>query len=174
MKRIQLSFDRPMPRRRKEYLFGVFDEQAVSILAVLMGKAARFSELGKQARLSRASLFRTLKRLEGAELIEKDVARYKMTRRGECTLRLVLKMAEEESKKTLEAVGRRLNQMDAEYRRHHRIYHSDTKWERTAEKPLIEVVSMRHLTGVQSLLFQQRFLGEIAREKEKLRHSTPA
>jgi len=163
-----------MPRRRKEQLFGVFDEQAVSILAVLMGKTAKFSELGKEARLSRASLSRTLKRLEAAELIEKDSAGYKATRRGKRTLRLVLEMAEEESKKTLEAVGRRLNQMDAEYRTHQRIYHGDTKWERTAEKPLIEVVPMRRLTGVQSLLFQQRFLSEIAREEETLRHSTPA
>ena len=163
-----------MPRRKKELLFGVFEEQAVSILAVLMDQAAKFSELGKQTRLSRASLSRTLKRLQGAELIEKDRAGYKATRRGRRTLRLVLEMAEEESKKTLEAVDRRLNQMDAEYRTHHRIYHDDPKWERTAEKPLIEVMSMRRLTGVQSLLFQQRFLSEIAREEETLRHSTPA
>ena len=155
-------------------MFGVFDEQAVSILAVLMDKAAKFSELGKQTRLSRASLSRTLKHLQGAELIEKDPTGYKATKRGKRTLRLVLEMAEEESKKTLEAVGRRLNQMDAEYRTHQRIYHGDAKWERTAEKPLIEVVPMRRLTGVQSLLFQQRFLSEIAREEETLRHSTPA
>ena len=163
-----------MPRRKKEYLFGVFDEQAVSILAVLKSKAGKFSELRKRARLSGASLSRTLKRLEGAELIEKDTAGYKLTRRGQRTLRLVLKMAEEESEKTLEAVGRRLGQMDAEYRTHHRIFHDDIKWERTAEKPLIEVLPMRRLTGVQSLLFQQRFLSEIAREEETLRHSTPA
>lgn len=153
-----------MPRKKKERLFGLFDEQAVSILMVLVKRTANFSELVKDTGLSKASLSRTLKALEEAAIAKKTTRGYVATKRGKRIIRLILALAEEDSEKMLTTVGRRLRQMEAEYRSDHRIFHSDPNWERTAEKALMEVIAVRNLTGAESLLFQQRFLEETARE----------
>jgi DNA-binding MarR family transcriptional regulator len=160
-----------MPRKRKAHLFGIFDEQAVSILAVLMIGTTTFGELVEHTGLSKASLSRALKELEGAKLVERRPSGYAENNRGKRIVRLVLQLAQEDSKKTVAAVGRRLSQMEAEYQTNRRLFHSDAKWERTAEKPLVEVMAVRRQMGVESLLFQQRFLKEVTREEEKLRHS---
>lgn len=160
-----------MPKKRKDRLFGLFDEQAISILAVLTTHAAKFGQLIQDTRLSKASLSRILNSLEAAAVVKKAAHGYMATKRGKRIFRLILDFADEDSKKALTAIDRRLCQMEADYYVDGRIFHTDPKWERTAEKPLIEVMPMRSMTGVESLLFQQRFIEEITREEQKLRHS---
>ena len=160
-----------MPRKSKNQLFGIFDEQAVSILATLLRKKASFRELVEETKLSKASLFRLLKRLERSQIVKRTGRDYSETQRGRRLILLVLSIAEEESKKALEKVAERVNQIEKEYRANHRVFHSDAKWERTGEKPLIEVVSMRGMTGIESLLFHQRFQEEVVREERWLQSS---
>jgi hypothetical protein len=64
-----------------------------------------------------------------------------------------------------------MNELERAYLADRRIFHSDARWERTAEKPLAEVMAMRGMTGIESLLFQQRFQEEVAREEQRLRRA---
>jgi len=153
-------------------LFGVFDEQAISLLSVLARKSATFSELLNETRLSRASLFRLLKHLEAAGIVRKSAQGYAGTHRGKQILKLVLSIAETHSLTMRANLEGRMSEMEQDYLRDHRIFHGDTKWERTAEKPLVEVMAMRRMTGTESLLFHQRFQEEVGREERRLRHST--
>jgi len=161
-----------MPRKSKAQLFGVFDEQAISILTVLHRKDSRFSELGNETKLPKASLFRVLERLEHSGIVAKTADGYAQTRRGNRIVKLVSEIAREESWKTTVKVERRMNELKRAYSADHRIFHSDPRWERTAEKPLAEVMAVSGMTGVESLLFQQRFQEEVAREEQRLQLST--
>ena len=161
-----------MGRGSKGQLFGVFDEQAISLLSVLARKGATFSELLNETRLSRASLFRVLERLEAAGIVGKSGQGYAGTHRGRQILKLVLSIAETHSLRMNANLELRMSEMEQGYLRDHRIFHADTKWERTSEKPLAEVMAMRNMTGTESLLFHQRFQGEVGREERRLRHST--
>lgn len=160
-----------MPRKSREQLFGVFDDQAISILAVLNEGRAKFSELLVQTSLPKASLFRVIQRLERGGIVRKTANGYKETDRGRRVMELVSRIAREERHARAAKVGRRMSQLEREYLADHRIFHSDAKWERTAEKPLLEVMAMRGMTGTESLLFHQRFQEEVVREEQRLRRS---
>jgi DNA-binding transcriptional ArsR family regulator len=161
-----------MPRKAKNQLFGIFDEQAVSVMVVLLQKKkAKFGELLDETDLSRASLSRILNRLNRGEIVKEVRRGYSETQRGRRVTRLVMEIARAETEKAMANLVRRLRELEREYRADHRIYHGDAKWERTAEKPLMEVIPMRRMTSVDSLLFQQRFQEEAVREEQRLRSS---
>ena len=160
-----------MSRRAKRPLLGVFDEQAVSVLAVLLQEEASFTELIDETGLSKASLSRVLKSLRQAQIVKRVREGYRETQRGREIILLVLKIAEEESSKATERFSERFSRLSEEYRATRRIFHTDVRWERTAEKALIEVMSMRNMTGIESLLFQQTFQEEAVREERWLKRS---
>ena len=161
-----------MPRKAKNQLFGIFDEQAVSVMVVLLQKKkAKFGELLEETDLSRASLSRILNQLNRAEIVKEVWRGYSETQRGRRVTRLVMGIAETETEKTMASMVRRLGELEREYRADHRIFHRDARWERTAEKPLIEVIPMLRMTSVDSLLFQQRFQEEVVREEQRLQSS---
>jgi len=162
-----------MPVGAKNLLFGVFDEQAASVLTVLLHKEAGFTELTKETRLSKASLYRVLSRLEQADAIERTERGYLETRRGRRIMRLFRELGEEDTEKAMAYVGRRLVELQREYRATRRVFHKETDWERTAEKPLIEVLATLKMSPVETLLFHQRFQEEVAREEKKLKSSPP-
>ena len=163
--------ERVLPRKAKGRLFGVADEQAVSILVALLQKEATFAELIKETRLSKTSLSNVLKRLLQNQIVERTGLCYANTDRGRRIVAWVLKAAEEESRKAMGKITERLSQLEDDYRKNRRVFHVEDRWERTGEKALIEVVSMRNMTGLESLLFQQKFQEEVVREELWLRSS---
>lgn len=161
-----------MPRKSKSQLFGVFDEQAISVLVSLSRrKEANFGDLLKETDLSKASLSRVLKRLGQAAIIRKNGHEYAETERGREIVNLTLRIAEWQTHVAITKVGRRLTEMASDYRVERRIFHNDPMWERTGEKALVEVISMRGLTPLESLVFHQRFQEEASREEQKLGRS---
>ena len=163
-----------LPLKAKRHLFGVFDEQAVSILAVLLQEKATFGELVEETRLSRASLSRVLGRLVRSRIVERTDQGYAATQRGRRITLMILGIAEEESEKAMDRITERLSQMDQDYRNNGCVLHSEARWERTREKPLIEVMAVHDMSGAESLLFQQRFQEEALHEEKWLRRSPQA
>jgi predicted transcriptional regulator len=160
-----------MPRKAKGYIFGVFDEQAVSVLVVLLHGGADFGRLLGETRLSKASLYRVLERLELAEMVTKDSRGYKETSLGRQIMHIILGAAQAEGGRRMDKVEQRLSEMERDYSTEHRLFHSHVKWERTAEKPLIEVMAVRRMTNIESLLFQQKFQEEVVGEEARLQRS---
>jgi len=163
--------EKSLPRKAKRQLLGVVDEQAVSILVALLQKEAAFGQIVRDTRLSKASLSRVLNRLLESGIVERTGLGYRETERGRRIVVWVLKTAEEDSRKAMGRITERLSELEEDYRRHRRIFHSDDKWERTGEKALIEVMAMRNMTGLESLLFQQEFQEEVVREEQWFKRS---
>jgi len=160
-----------MGRKIKGQLFGVFDEQAISVLAALTQKDAKFSELLRDTKLSKASLFRVLARLGHAGIVRRTPHGYVRTRAGRELMGLVLRIAKSQERRTLAELDSRVRALERDLDSDHRIFHTDLRWERTLDKPLVEVMATYNMTGTESLLFQQRFQEEAALEEEKLRRS---
>jgi len=160
-----------MPRKTRGQLFGVFDEQAVSVLVALNGRHLKFSKLIQETGLSKASLSRVVLELERSQVIQKSDEGYLNTSRGKEVVSTVLRIAEEVSSKMMTKVTERLHELMQDYRVNGRVFHNNSMWERTCEKVLIEVMAMKDLTGVQSLLFQQKFQEEARFEEQWLRRS---
>ena len=163
-----------MPRKAKNLLFGVFDEQAISVLAAIGTKELNFASIGKRTRMPKASVFRVLRRLEEAGFVQKTSGGYGISGRGEEMLAFVQKLARRQSDVAMRIVSRRLREMEREYRRERRLFHRDLRWERTAEKPLVEVMAVRDMTSLGSLLFHQRFQVETRDEEQALRRGSQA
>lgn len=160
-----------MPRKSRGQVFGVFDEQAVSVLEVLSQARAKFGALLGETRLSKASLYRVLRELEKARIVKRSNGGYEETVRGKQIMQLVHSIGAEHSTRARANIKQRLSQMEKDYRRNHRVFHSDARWERTSEKPLVEVMAVLHMTGPQSLMFHQTFEEEVMREEQRLRGS---
>jgi hypothetical protein len=161
-----------MPRKAKNLLFGVLDEQAISVLSVIANRRLKFGELTAEASLPKASLFRVLVRLEEGKLVQKTPNGYRLSRAGCEVLRLVERLASRETNATMRTVERRLREMKSEFQREGRVFHDDRFWERTAEKPLAEVTAVRGMTGLESLHFQHRFQEELRHEERALRRGS--
>lgn len=161
-----------MPRKAKNLLFGVFDEQAISVLSVIAGRQLKFREVTAEASLPKASLYRVLVRLEEGKLVQKNPNGYRLSRAGREVLRLVERLASRRTNATIRRVERRLREMESEFRREGRVFHDDPFWERTAEKPLAEVMAVRGMTGLESLRFQHRFQEEVRHEERALRRGS--
>lgn len=161
-----------MPRKAKNLLFGVLDEQAISVLSVIAGRRLKFGKVTAETSLPKASLFRVLVRLEEGKLVQKTPNAYRLSRAGREVLRLVERLASRQTNATIRRVERRLREMESEFRREGRVFHDDPFWERTAEKPLAEVMAVRGMTGLESLLFQRRFQEEVRHEERALRRGS--
>ncbi len=161
-----------MPRKAKALLFGVFDEQAISVLSGIGRKRLKFGEVGAETGLPKASVFRVLTRLEEDDLVRKTPRGYRLSRAGAEVLNLVERLASRQTNATIAKVEQRLREMEREYSKEGRLFHDDPLWERTAEKPLAEVMAVLGMSGLESLLFHQRFQEEARHEEQTLRRGS--
>ncbi len=158
-----------MSRRPRFMLFGLFDEQAISVLSAIESGASSFGEMGNKTGLSKASLFRVLTALDESGCMQKTKGRYRLSLLGRQTLTLADKIAARHTDIAIKKASQRLREMKLEYKTEGRVFHSDPLWERTSEKPLAEVLAVHEMTGRESLMFHQKFEEEARNEEHALR-----
>ncbi len=157
-----------MPRKATAVIFGVFDERAVSVLTVLDEAALAFGRIRHETGLSKASLFRTLRRLREADLVRATSRGYLLSRSGSEVVRFVDRVTRRQTNAAISSIEQRVGEMEREYRRDRRIFHENPLWERTRDKAMAEVMAVAGLTGEESLLFHQRFQEGVRHEEWRL------